>query len=191
MGQKGGTKRPLGIPTVLDRVIQQAIAQVLDPLDKKVEALGLPFARYADDCSGLLRIRSCRFARNLVVTRSKTRVLEVMAEVREYVEGNQPDVCKISNCGFQFSFLSSIPAATSGMLQASPKANVKIPLKQAKIMRVSSIQFHYRSLRGCAESSVAALLGVVISRLVGSFRSSCCFNVNTGTLTFSDCDYNN
>ena len=27
-----GTKRPLGIPTVLDRVIQQAIAQVLGPL---------------------------------------------------------------------------------------------------------------------------------------------------------------
>ncbi|MGJ8640942.1 MAG: reverse transcriptase domain-containing protein, partial [Opitutaceae bacterium] len=27
-----GTKRPLGVPTVLDRVIQQAIAQVLSPL---------------------------------------------------------------------------------------------------------------------------------------------------------------
>lgn len=27
-----GSKRPLGIPTVLDRVIQQAIAQVLGPL---------------------------------------------------------------------------------------------------------------------------------------------------------------
>ena len=27
-----GSKRPLGIPTVLDRVIQQAIAQVLSPL---------------------------------------------------------------------------------------------------------------------------------------------------------------
>lgn len=27
-----GTKRPLGIPTVLDRVIQQAIAQILSPL---------------------------------------------------------------------------------------------------------------------------------------------------------------
>jgi RNA-directed DNA polymerase len=27
-----GTQRPLGIPTVLDRVIQQAIAQVLGPL---------------------------------------------------------------------------------------------------------------------------------------------------------------
>jgi RNA-directed DNA polymerase len=28
----GGGRRPLGIPTVLDRVIQQAIAQVLTPL---------------------------------------------------------------------------------------------------------------------------------------------------------------
>ena len=27
-----GSKRPLGIPTVLDRVIQQAVAQVLGPL---------------------------------------------------------------------------------------------------------------------------------------------------------------
>ena len=27
-----GTQRPLGVPTVLDRVIQQAIAQVLTPL---------------------------------------------------------------------------------------------------------------------------------------------------------------
>ena len=46
---------------------------MLDPLDKKIEAMGLPFARYADDF--------------LIVTRSKTRALEVMAEVREYVEG--------------------------------------------------------------------------------------------------------
>ncbi len=60
---------------------------MLDPLDKKIEAMGLPFARYADDCSGLLRIRSCRCARNLIVTRSKTRAIEVMEEVREYVEG--------------------------------------------------------------------------------------------------------
>lgn len=46
---------------------------MLDPLDKKIEAMGLPFARYADDF--------------LIVTRSKTRAIEVMAEVKEYVEG--------------------------------------------------------------------------------------------------------
>ena len=59
----------MGIPTVLDRVIQQAIAQVLtplfdphfsthscgfrvvmlDPLDQELEKRGLRFARYADD----------------------------------------------------------------------------------------------------------------------------------------------
>jgi RNA-directed DNA polymerase len=44
----------------------------LDPLDKKIETMGLPFARYADDF--------------LIVTRSKARALEVMVEVREYVE---------------------------------------------------------------------------------------------------------
>jgi RNA-directed DNA polymerase len=45
---------------------------MLNPLDKKIEAMGLPFARYADDF--------------LIVTRSKTRALEVMEEVREYLE---------------------------------------------------------------------------------------------------------
>lgn len=45
---------------------------MLDPLDKKIETMGLPFARYADDF--------------LIVTRSKARALEVMVEVREYVE---------------------------------------------------------------------------------------------------------
>jgi len=46
---------------------------MLDPLDKKIEAMGFPFARYADDF--------------LVVTRSKAGALEVMAEVGDYVEG--------------------------------------------------------------------------------------------------------
>lgn len=46
---------------------------MLDPLDKKIEAMGLPFARYADDF--------------LIATPSKTRALEVMEEIRGYVEG--------------------------------------------------------------------------------------------------------
>lgn len=40
-----GTQRPLGIPTVLDRVIQQAVAQVLSPLfevDFSESSYGLP-----------------------------------------------------------------------------------------------------------------------------------------------------
>lgn len=67
---------------------------MLDPLDKKIEAMGLPFARYADDF--------------LVVTRSKTRALEVMEEVREYVEGplkllvnqDKSKVAPLGECAF-------------------------------------------------------------------------------------------
>ena len=67
---------------------------MLDPLDKKIEAMGLPFARYADDF--------------LIVTRSKTRALEVMAEVREYVEGklkllvnqDKSKVAPLGECSF-------------------------------------------------------------------------------------------
>ena len=45
-----GTKRPLGIPTVLDRVIQQAIAQVLSPLfdmDFSESSFGFRYGRQA------------------------------------------------------------------------------------------------------------------------------------------------
>ena len=67
---------------------------MLDPLDKKIEAMGLPFARYADDF--------------LVVTRSKTRALEVMEELREYVEGrlkllvnqDKSKVAPLDECAF-------------------------------------------------------------------------------------------
>ena len=45
----------------------------LDPLDKKIEAMGLPFARYADDF--------------LIVTKTKTEALAAMEEVEAYVEG--------------------------------------------------------------------------------------------------------
>lgn len=56
--------------------------------------MGLPFARYADDF--------------LIVTRSKTRALEVMAEVREYVEGklkllvnqDKSKVAPLGECSF-------------------------------------------------------------------------------------------
>lgn len=99
-----GTKRPLGVPTVLDRVIQlgkylrsgvrhgdgstekteRGVPQggplspllanvMLDPLDKTIEAMGLPFARYADDF--------------LIVTRTKAEALAAMAQVEAYVEG--------------------------------------------------------------------------------------------------------
>lgn len=47
-----GTKRPLGIPTVLDRVIQQAIAQILTPIYEPVfseHSYGFRPARSAHD----------------------------------------------------------------------------------------------------------------------------------------------
>ncbi len=46
---------------------------MLDPLDKMIEAMGLPFARYADDF--------------LIVTKTKAEALAAMAAVEEYVEG--------------------------------------------------------------------------------------------------------
>ena len=46
---------------------------MLDPLDKTIEAMGLPFARYADDF--------------LIVTKTKAEALTAMAAVEEYVEG--------------------------------------------------------------------------------------------------------
>lgn len=46
---------------------------MLDPLDRKVEELGLPFVRYADDF--------------LIMAPTKVEALGAMAEVREFVEG--------------------------------------------------------------------------------------------------------
>jgi len=79
-----GTERPLGIPTVLDRVIQQAIAQVLTPLwdgefsensyelDKELTRRGHVFARYADDF--------------LILVKSAKAAQRVMESVATYVE---------------------------------------------------------------------------------------------------------
>ena len=68
---------------------------MLDPLDKKIEAMGYPFARYADDF--------------LIVTRTKAEALEAMAQVREYVEARlkllvNQDKSKVAELG-QCSFL--------------------------------------------------------------------------------------
>ena len=46
---------------------------MLDPLDRMIEKLGLPFVRYADDF--------------LIMTRSKAEALAAMTKVREFVEG--------------------------------------------------------------------------------------------------------
>lgn len=94
----GGGTRPLGIPTVLDRLIQQAIAQVLTPLYEptfsehshvELEKRGHQFVRYADDFVILCRslragqriLRSTRKflaeKLKLVVNETKSRVVKL------------------------------------------------------------------------------------------------------------------
>ncbi|MEM0966895.1 MAG: group II intron reverse transcriptase/maturase [Verrucomicrobiota bacterium] len=67
---------------------------MLDPLDKRIEAMGLPFARYADDF--------------LIVTKTKAEALVAMAAVKDYVEGklklivneDKSKVAPIEECDF-------------------------------------------------------------------------------------------
>lgn len=67
---------------------------MLNPLDKQIESMGLPFARYADDF--------------LITTRSQTTALEVMAKVKDYVEGrlkllvntDKSKVAPLGECAF-------------------------------------------------------------------------------------------
>ena len=49
----GGKKRPLGIPTVVDRLVQQSIAQVLSPIYERI---------FSDDSYGFRPGRSCHGA---------------------------------------------------------------------------------------------------------------------------------
>lgn len=58
-----GTKRPLGIPTVLDRVIQQAIAQILSPICEP---------GFSDHSFGFRPARSAHDAIKVVQQKSKT-----------------------------------------------------------------------------------------------------------------------
>jgi len=67
---------------------------MLDPLDKRIEAMQLPFARYADDF--------------LILARTKAEAVHAMAEVKEYVEGklkllvnqNKSQVAPLRECSF-------------------------------------------------------------------------------------------
>ena len=65
-----GTKRPLGIPTVLDRVIQQAIAQILTPIYEPVfseHSFGFRPARSAHDAIITVQRKSKEKRRKWVV----------------------------------------------------------------------------------------------------------------------------
>jgi len=67
---------------------------MLDPLDKWVEAMGLPFARYADDF--------------IILTRNRTEAVEAMTQVRAFVEGqlrllvneDKSRIAKLKDCSF-------------------------------------------------------------------------------------------
>ena len=58
-----GEERPLGVPTVLDRVIQQAIAQVLGPIfdaDFSESSFGFRYGRRAQDAVERVPVGICR-----------------------------------------------------------------------------------------------------------------------------------
>ncbi len=112
-----GGKRQLGIPTVTDRIIQQAIAQVLtpifDPLDKELEKREHKFARYADDFTIL--VKSQRAGER--VLKSISRYLQHRLKLT--INASKSRVVKTSQSQFLgFTF-------KSGRIQPSPKSLLK------------------------------------------------------------------
>ena len=102
-----GTQRPLGVPTVLDRLIQQALAQVLTPLFesgfsahsygfregrnahqavREVEACWQEGRRYAVDCDLKSFFDSVNHDRLMGQLREKIRDRKVLGLIRRYLE---------------------------------------------------------------------------------------------------------
>ena len=102
-----GTLRPLGVPTVLDRLIQQALAQVLTPLFeggfsthsygfregrnahqavREVEACWQEGRRYGVDCDLKSFFDSVNHNRLMSQLREKIRDRKVMGLIRRYLE---------------------------------------------------------------------------------------------------------
>ncbi len=102
-----GTQRPLGVPTVLDRVIQQALAQVLTPLFdggfsphsygfregrnahqavRHVEACWKEGRRYAVDCDLKSFFDTVNHDRLMGQLREKIRDRKVLALIRRYLQ---------------------------------------------------------------------------------------------------------
>jgi RNA-directed DNA polymerase len=101
-----GTKRPLGVPTVLDRVIQQAVAQVLGPLfeadfsdhsygfrpgrsaHQAVEAMAAGWKegrRHAVDCDLKSFFDTVPHERLMNALREKVRCRKVLGLIRRYL----------------------------------------------------------------------------------------------------------
>jgi RNA-directed DNA polymerase len=101
-----GTQRPLGVPTVLDRVIQQALAQVLTPLFeggfsdhsygfregrnahqavRAVEACWKEGRRYAVDCDLKSFFDTVKHDRLMSQLREKVRDRKVLGLIRRYL----------------------------------------------------------------------------------------------------------
>ncbi|MEZ5305501.1 MAG: reverse transcriptase domain-containing protein, partial [Verrucomicrobiales bacterium] len=102
----GGTERPLGVPTVLDRVIQQAIAQVLGPLFEAgfsehshgfrpgrsahravavMEAGWKEGRRHAVDCDLRSFFDTVNHERLMAALREKVRCPRVLGLIRRYL----------------------------------------------------------------------------------------------------------
>jgi RNA-directed DNA polymerase len=102
-----GSQRPLGVPTVLDRVIQQALAQVLTPLFeggfsnhsygfregrnahqavREVEACWKEGRRYAVDCDLKSFFDSVNHNRLMGQLREKIRDRKVLGLIRRYLD---------------------------------------------------------------------------------------------------------
>jgi RNA-directed DNA polymerase len=109
-----GAQRPLGVPTVLDRVIQQALAQVLNPLFesgfsdhsygfreernahqavREVEACWKDRRRHAADCDLKSFFDTVNHDRLMEQLRGKVRDRKVLALIRRYLEAGvvRPD----------------------------------------------------------------------------------------------------
>lgn len=106
---------------------------MLDDLDHELEKRGHRFARYADDCSGLLRIRSCRFARNLIVVKSKRAAERIMASISGYIETklklvvntSKTKVVKLEQCSFLGFVVTAKRIRTSDTKLAAFKQTIR------------------------------------------------------------------
>ena len=122
-----GGVRKLGIPTVVDRMVQQAVAQVLTPifervfLDKELTRRGHHFVRYADDCH--IYVKSQRAGER--VMRSITQFLEKRLKVKV-----NPDKTKVGS-PLRLKFLGFSLGVDQNGAYARPAKQSQQRVKQA------------------------------------------------------------